>query len=141
MEKEKKAISIYADIIDLPHHVSQKHEQMAISDRAAQFSPFSALAGYEDAVAETGRYTEERVSLSDDEVEKLNRQVDWLQRHIAERPKVKITFFLPDCQKSGGVYRTAIMTVKKVDISKKSLVGEDGRAISFADISEITEIG
>lgn len=43
-------MSRYEDIIDLPHHVSKKHSQMSILDRAAQFSPFAALTGYGDAI-------------------------------------------------------------------------------------------
>lgn len=45
--------SQYADIIDLPHHVSKRHPQMALSDRAAQFGAYAALRGYDEAVTET----------------------------------------------------------------------------------------
>ena len=44
----------YEDIISLPHHISKKHPRMSTLDRAAQFSPFAALTGYEDAIEETG---------------------------------------------------------------------------------------
>ena len=43
----------YEDIINLPHHVSKRHPQMSMWNRAAQFAPFSALTGYEDAIQET----------------------------------------------------------------------------------------
>ncbi|MBR3002292.1 MAG: hypothetical protein IKF38_01815 [Clostridia bacterium] len=43
----------YEDIINLPHHVSKKHPQMSMEARAAQFAPFAALVGYEDAIEET----------------------------------------------------------------------------------------
>ena len=52
----------FIDIIDLPHHVSQRHPVMSVHDRAAQFAPFSALTGYEDAIKEE----EKRVSSEDD---------------------------------------------------------------------------
>ena len=43
----------YDDIIDLPHHVSDRHPQMPLMDRAAQFSPFAALTGFEEVLKET----------------------------------------------------------------------------------------
>lgn len=51
----------YDDIINLPHPTSVKHPKMDLQDRAAQFSPFAALTGFEEAIEETGRIAEERV--------------------------------------------------------------------------------
>ncbi len=51
----------YADIINLPHHVSKVHPQMDLTDRAAQFAPFAALSGYEEAIRETAKQAEARV--------------------------------------------------------------------------------
>jgi hypothetical protein len=45
----------YEDIVNLPHHVSGKHPQMPMIKRAAQFAPFAALTGYNDAVEEAAR--------------------------------------------------------------------------------------
>ena len=59
----------YEDIINLPHHVSSKRPQMSMLDRAAQFSPFAALTGYDDAIHETGRLTDEKIDLSEEEKE------------------------------------------------------------------------
>ena len=56
----------YDDIIHLPHHVSSKRPQMPMSDRAAQFSPFAALTGYDDAIQETGRLTEQKIELDEE---------------------------------------------------------------------------
>ena len=53
----------YEDIIHLPHHVSQTSPQMPMEDRAAQFSPFAALTGYDAAIKETARQTQERMDL------------------------------------------------------------------------------
>ena len=50
-------IKKYDDIINLPHYISKKHPQMSMEERAAQFAPFAALVGYEDAVEETARIT------------------------------------------------------------------------------------
>ena len=51
----------YADIINLPHHVSKRRPQMEIINRAAQFSPFAALKGYEEAIEEKQKLSEENV--------------------------------------------------------------------------------
>ena len=53
----------YDEIINLPHHVSKTRPQMPMSDRAAQFAPFAALTGYDAAIKETGRLTDERIEL------------------------------------------------------------------------------
>ena len=53
----------YDEIMGLPHHVSKTRPQMPMSDRAAQFAPFAALTGYDAAIKETGRLTDERIEL------------------------------------------------------------------------------
>ena len=57
----------YSDIIDHPHHVSRTRPQMSMHDRAAQFSPFAALTGFDAAVAEEARVTDKRMELEEDE--------------------------------------------------------------------------
>ena len=94
----------YDDIINLPHHVSSKRPQMPILERAAQFLPFSALTGYEDAVKETARLTDTRIELEESEKDLLNTKLHVLLDNLATEPKVKITYFLPDGRKSGGKY-------------------------------------
>ena len=64
--------SDYSDIIHLPHHVSKTHPQMSMHDRAAQFSPFAALTGYDSAILETARLTEEKITLNEDMQELLD---------------------------------------------------------------------
>lgn len=56
----------YEDIMELPHHVSSKHPQMPMSDRAAQFSPFAALVGYDDAIKEASRIIDEKIEPEED---------------------------------------------------------------------------
>ncbi len=138
-KNNKQEISVYEDIIRLPHHVSEHHPQMSLADRAAQFSPFSALSGYEDAVAETARRTEKYVVLNDEEIEKLNRQIAWIRQHIAEKPQARITFFVPDKTKSGGAYVTKEVVVKKINIYEKTLIAEDGTVIPLENILTIEE--
>ena len=57
----------YDDIINLPHHVSQRHPQLGCDSYAAQFSPFAALTGYDGVVAEVARTTDQRIELDEDE--------------------------------------------------------------------------
>ena len=61
----------YEDIINLPHHVSKRHRQMPLAERAAQFAPFAAWEGHAVAV----RSTAQRVRLQMDEQEK--QQAGW----------------------------------------------------------------
>lgn len=94
----------YDDIIYLPHHVSGKRPAMPISDRAAQFSPFAALTGYDEAVMETGRLTDRMHELSEEDTAKLNRQLQFLMTKLREQPTLSVTYFVPDEKKSGGAY-------------------------------------
>ena len=99
---EKKPKGKYQDIINLPHHVSKTHPQMPLYDRAAQFSPFAALTGYEDAIRETARLTDNWVQLSEDKKQELDEK---LRQLIADRERtesVTIIYFQPDDRKEGG---------------------------------------
>ena len=96
----------YKDIINLPHHVSSKRPQMPMLDRAAQFSPFPALTGYDDAIHETGRLTDEKIDLSEEEKEALDRKQQILMERLGDHPALTVTYFVPDAKKSGGAYVT-----------------------------------
>lgn len=136
MEKKSRELQGYDDIIDLPHHVSNTHPHMKICERAAQFSPFAALTGYEAAIKETGRLTDQKMILDECEKEIINQKLWILKENIEEKPKVSITYFVKDERKDGGKYVTDIIRVKKLDLYKNYLVGEKNR-ISFSDIIEI----
>lgn len=127
----------YDDIIDLPHHVSKRHPQMPLLDRAAQFSPFAALTGHHEMIEETERLTEDRAELDQDKQEEIALRLQMLRARAGEKPKAVITFFIPDEKKDGGSYQTVSGTVKKVDEYKKRVVMEDGTVIPMKDISEI----
>lgn len=58
MNNSDHSIDRYADMLDLPHHVSKTRPRMSIADRAAQFAPFSALKGYDAAIQETAHQAE-----------------------------------------------------------------------------------
>ncbi len=118
----------YDDIIDLPRPKS-KHEPMPMSDRAAQFSPFAALTGYEDAIDETARLTDARVELAESAVEELERRLNDLAARISERPEITVAYFVPDTRKEGGAYVTHTGALKRIDEVERELVFEDGTRV------------
>ena len=97
----------YDEIINLPHHVSKTRPRMPMSDRAAQFAPFAALTGYDSAIKETGRLTDERIELDEGALTALNMRYQLLMDALDEEPEVEITYFKPDERKAGGEYVTA----------------------------------
>lgn len=105
----------YDEIINLPHHVSKTRPQMPMSDRAAQFAPFAALTGYESAIKETGRLTDEKIELDEESLTALDMKYQLLMEALDDAPEVTITYFQPDERKAGGKYITATGAVKKVD--------------------------
>ena len=115
---------VYADIIDLPHHQSEKRPHMSLYDRAAQFSPFAALTGYDDMVREEARLTDDKRELSETEQETLNRQLSLLADKIERRepPEITVTYFIPDRRKEGGKYEEISGIVKKIDPVKRKIV-------------------
>ena len=127
----------YEDIINLPHHVSPKRPQMSMQDRAAQFSPFAALTGYEDAIKETGRLTDVKIELRDEERVLLDQKQQYLQEHIGDRPEITITYFVPDEKKSGGAYISISGRMKRVDEYARQFVLTDGKKIPLDDIIDI----
>lgn len=124
----------YDDIIGLPHHVSEKHPQMPMIDRAAQFSPFAALTGYDAAIVETARLTDQKRELLEDQKQVISKALHDLQRRIKTDPVVTVTFFQPDERKSGGAYKTVTGTAKKVDEYLGVLELTGGTVIPFDDI-------
>ncbi len=132
----------YDDIIDLPYQKSQKHPHMDLYDRAAQFSPFAALTGFESAIEETGRITEERIELDEDAKEALDlrfREVcEKLKDKGAEKLFVTVTYFRADSVKEGGAYVTVEGRIKKIDENSHRLIFEDGLSV---DMDEVIGVG
>lgn len=124
----------YDDILALPHPVSNTHPPMPLIDRAAQFSPFAALTGFDAAVLEAARLTERRPELDDSRKEQLNACLQMLKQHIRERPQAEICYFLPDERKAGGSFVTVSGRVKKVDDLACRVIMADGRGIPMVDI-------
>jgi len=127
----------YDDIINLPHHVSSKRPQMSMEDRAAQFSPFAALTGYDAAIKETGRLTDSQIELGEETLKHLNEQFQLLLDRIGDNPLVHITYFIPDARKAGGAYTTASGVVKKLDTHLRLIILENGVKIPMDDIFSI----
>lgn len=126
----------YDDIIHLPHHVSKRHPQMSLYNRAAQFAPFAALTGHDAAIEETARLTDVQQELTQGERDVLNRKMNYLL-HTDGIPVVEITYFQPDKRKAGGAYRTVSGTVKKVDDAAGAVVLTDGTIIPLDAVSDI----
>ena len=124
----------YDDIINLEHHTSKKRPRMSLSDRAAQFAPFAALVGYDDAVEETARHTDEQTEIHEELVASLDMSLRRLAEHQKENPCVCITYFLHDEKKSGGKYVTVSGNVKRIDEISKQIILTDGKTIPFSDI-------
>lgn len=128
----------YQDILHLPHHVSQTRPQMSMEDRAAQFSPFAALTGYDAAIKETARLTDERIELDEYEKQALNEQLQILAERLPSSPVVSITYFQPDARKEGGAYVTHEGTVKRIASYERMIIMTDGFTIPMDDIIGLT---
>lgn len=127
----------YEDIINLPHYVSKTRPQMSMVERAAQFSPFAALTGYDAAIKETGRLTDEKIELRDEEKDLLNRKQKFLTSILRDRPEITVTYFVPDERKSGGAYVTITGNLRRIDELERFLVMTDGRKIPLDEIADI----
>lgn len=124
----------YDEIMSLPHHVSKTRPQMPMADRAAQFSPFAALAGYDSAIRETGRLTDEKIELDEESLTALNVRYQMLMDVLAEGPEVRITYFKPDEKKAGGAHMTLTGAVRKIDDFEQTIIMQDGTRIPMEDV-------
>lgn len=133
---ETRDTHLYDDIINLPHHVSERHPQMSMSDRAAQFSPFAALSGYEAAVRETARVTDSKIELTEEEQAALNSQLQLLSE-LDSGAEALFTYFQPDQKKAGGAYMTVSGSIKRLDDFERAVILTDGTKIPVEDILSI----
>ena len=128
---------LYEDIINLPHHVSKTRPQMSMIDRAAQFSPFAALTGYDAAIKETGRLTDEKIEMDEEALNILNMKFHLLVDRLADEPEITFTYFKPDERKAGGAYIDVTGKVKKVDDFERLIVMQNGTKMPMDDILNI----
>lgn len=129
--------SKYKDIIDLLHHQSLRRPRMAMIDRAAQFSPFAALTGHNDAIIETARLTDRKIELDEGTKSIINEKIQMISDFLFEKPTVTFTHFEPDIKKDGGTYLNTTGTVKKIDEFKREIILTDGRIILIEHIYDI----
>lgn len=128
---------MYEDIINLPHHVSERHPQMPMAERAAQFSPFAALTGFGAVIRETERQTDQMREMTENEREELDYKLGILCNFPGEKPCVAITYFVPDEKKEGGAYRTIRGQMRKIDSYKREIIMKDGSHIPIDCVLEL----
>ena len=127
---------MYDDIIDTVYPFDLNHKRMSNYERCAQFMPFSALAGYKDAVIETARITDKKIILDEEAKEILDNKINLIKEKLSLKPSVTITYFVPDKSKSGGSYIDISGIVRKIDLYKMFIVINDNK-INICDITNI----
>ena len=130
-------MSKYEDIIHLSRPRSGKRLPMASMDRAAQFSPFAALTGYDAVIAETGRVTDRKTDLDETSIASINEVLRTVAEKIEEEPVVSAVWFVADPYKTGGAYEKKTGPVKKLDPYEKMLWFSDGTKVPFEDLTEL----
>ena len=129
----------YDDIINMPRYVSKKHPQMSLEMRSAQFAPFAALTGYDEQIEETSRITIQKKELNEEIKEILNEKLQIIQEKINTKPKITITYFIPDLKKNGGQYITVTGRVRKIDINKQLIILENKIEIPITEVIEVVD--
>lgn len=127
----------YSDILDHPHYVSKTRPQMPEIERAAQFSPFAALTGYDAAISETGRLTDEKIELGEGTKAVLDMKQQYLLDMISDQPEITVTYFIPDTKKSGGAYVSVTGNLKRIDEYERLMLLTTGEKIPLDDIMDI----
>lgn len=127
----------YDDIINLKYSKSTRHLPMSLYTRAAQFAPFAALTGYDNAIDEEGRIVEERINIADEIKNEVNENLQIIMENIDTHPDIEITYFVPDSKKVGGVYRTVSDNIRRIDDVNKIIYLYNKMEININDIIEI----
>lgn len=127
----------YDDIINLEHHVSTKHPRMSLENRSAQFAPFSALTGYEEAVTEEARVTESRIAIDEEAKIEVNEKLNYIMKNLDKNIIVSVTYFEKDKKKQGGRYKTIKGIIKKIDDFRKTIEMQTGEIIKIEELKKI----
>lgn len=130
----------YDDIINLSRPQYHDLPSMSIHDRAAQFSPFAALVGYDAAVEETARLTDSRREMEEDEINELNRQLSELNKRLSERPRIRVTYFIRDRKKEGGRYASKVGNARTIDQAENRIIFTDGESVPVKDMYSVVFI-
>ena len=128
----------YEDIIDLPHHISKTRTPMSMYNRSAQFAPFAALTGYDEAVKETARLTNSKIEIDEGLKNILNSKLNIINEHIKENHQITFTYFIQDKRKDGGEYHYYTGTVRRIDEVSNIIYMKDRSKLLFNDILNIT---
>ncbi len=131
-----EARKIYGDIIDQDHYVDPNRPQMSRLNRAAQFSPFAALTGYDDLIGESARQTSEQVELDESTKDEIARRINALLQ-MEDAPSAEITYFVQDERKAGGSYEAANGRIIKYDALARSISFDTGETLYIDDISSV----
>lgn len=124
----------YDDILVCHYCGVIRHKRLSHESRAAQFAPFAALSGHDEAIGETARHTISRVEMSDDDAAVLSRRMSVVMRHLAEHPQISVIHFVKDRKKSGGCYSTTSGRVKRIEEIERMMYFADGSAVRLDDI-------
>lgn len=127
----------YEDIVDMPRPQPRGRAPMSRLDRAAQFSPFAALTGYEETIEETARLTEAPVELDTGSMGELDEALRAIQESIHSQPWVTVQYFSPDSRKQGGSYETIRGRVRKLDPITQQMHFSDGQILPFSRIRKM----
>lgn len=127
----------YDDIILLSYPYESQRPKMSLIDRAAQFSPFAALTGHDEAVKETARITDEKIVMSEDRISILSEKLNLINEQLSNCNEVCITYFVPDKKKKGGAYVSKSGVIKKMDEYERVIIMKDKTRIKIEDIIEI----
>lgn len=129
-------MSRYDDIIGLSRPLSRRPKMTHI-ERAAQFSPFSALTSLDDELRETDRMTETFVEYTDDSERELDLILVRLREDASARNGVTVTYFVPDRRKEGGAYKKFTGNVRRVDDARALILFEGGTEIPVGSVAAI----
>ena len=127
----------YEEIINLNHYNPKFHPRMSIYNRSAQFAPFAALTGYDEAIIETARITDEKIELNDDLKNLIDMKLHILEKQVKNKPRVKIIYFENDKRKCGGKYKEYIDVLKRINNVESELIFINGVKIKFDCILDI----
>ena len=125
----------YDSILHHGRRFSPKHPPVPNYERAAQFSSFKALTGYEDELCETARLVEKKLELTEVQQDELNQAFQKLSE--LELPLITVTYFVPDEKKSGGAYVRYTGHFRFLDMAEGRMKFVEGMEILISEISEI----
>ena len=131
---------MYDDIINMPHKVSSSHKQMSLYNRAAQFAPFAALTGYEEAITETKRQTSKKIELTEEEKSIINNKLIEIENYFNSNKCFNIKYFVKDKLKDGGSYYEVTGCVKRIDTYNNLIILTNNIKIPINDIISISDI-